>query len=108
MNDRISFSAYENIDPFLSAWAARKSLTWLTDHKDTEVRTFFLGTDVDRVQVSVEYPHEYGLQIRVGRYLPGKYRGYSAQFDCRFGELDETLDVAFETALIWSQRNGKG
>jgi hypothetical protein len=96
-------STYADIDPMLSSWAVQHSLRWLTDYQDTEVRTFYINGSEHRVQVAVDQPTEDSVVVRIGRSGPGKNRSFSAELKCRRDELGKTLDVALETARLWSR-----
>ena len=94
---------YSEIDAILSSWAAGHSLDWLTDYQDVEVRTLYINGSERRVQLAVDSPIGNAVVVRLGRSGPGKDRAFLAQLKCRRDELGETLDVALETAQIWSR-----
>lgn len=97
-------SKYASIDNTLAEWAKLHSITWLTDYKDTEVRTFFLGspTSRSRVQVWVDPPVADAVIVHVFR--GGGYRTTrNAQLVTTSSKLSKTLSEALAVATGWTR-----
>lgn len=96
-------SQYASIDAVLSQWAEARSLTWLSDYQDYEVRTFFLNPNRrDRVQVWVDPPHDGCATVGVGQNRKGLPRlNRVEKITCLVSDLPDVLDKALVLAESW-------
>lgn len=103
-------SQYDPIDPLLSRWAEAHSLTWLTDYQGTDVRTFFLGSDIrDRTQIWVDPPRDDRTVVHAFQNRKGTRPKRIEDMPCAVSELPDALDRVLELVRGWlGQGEDKG
>ncbi len=95
-------SDYGLIDPSLSKWAQQHSLVWLTDYKDSQVRTFYLNEQSrEKIQIWVDVPRNEATVVHVVQYKIGGKKKNSEEIACAVSDLPSALDQALARANEW-------
>lgn len=98
---------FAEIDRTLSDWGELNGVSWLKEHQDTEVRTFFLSAALaSRVQVWVERPKDGATTIHVSQQPREGRSQRSEAIPASIGALEGALDRGLEIAGRWNCEAG--